>query len=74
MERGWRFIAGWNRWYAVYILPPVDGLTEVDEDTCAYERDLPDIARSYDISTSLPDISEDLKNQYLPSRSKKAKV
>lgn len=62
---------------AVYIPPPVDEVTdeeELDDDICENAINLPDIAGTYEIHASLPDTSEDLDSQSLPSTSKKAKV
>lgn len=47
----------------MYIPPPIDELTHeevVDEDTCDSREDLPDNARSYEISATLPNTSEKL--------------
>lgn len=62
---------------AVYIPPPVDQLTDeedVDDDLCENERDLPDVAGTYEIHASLPDITEESHDQSLPSSSKKSKI
>lgn len=62
---------------AVYIPPPVDEVTdeeELDDDICENEKNLPDVAGTYEIHAVLPDTIEDLDNQPLPSSSKKAKV
>lgn len=62
---------------AVYIPLPVDEVTdeeELDDDIYENEINLPDVAGTYEIHTSLPDTFEDLYNQSLPSSSKKSKV
>ncbi|XP_022175761.1 piggyBac transposable element-derived protein 3-like [Myzus persicae] len=62
---------------AVYIPPPVDEVTdeeELDDDLRENVINLPDVAGTYEIHASLPNSSEDLDSELLPSSSIKSKV